>query len=295
MKLITIVLSLLLSSALFAQADSLIYQESFDLYDSITQDMDSLEQATYVHLKSIEAYEIAYMSDGHRVSGYMLSPQSPGPHSIIIFNRGGNRDFASLSPYTMANYCGVLASEGYLILASNYRDADEFGGAELNDVLKLIDIAPSIAGADTSRIGMLGWSRGGMMAYMAMARTTRLKAVAIGNGPSDLSQVLEDRPGLEANVLAECIPDYFANKEEELRKRSVVHWIDELDADCSLLLLAGSADNHVDVSHAKRMAELLSDTEMDYTLKVYDTDHFFGGMKAIMHEELLEFFEAKLR
>jgi dipeptidyl aminopeptidase/acylaminoacyl peptidase len=57
-----------------------------------------------------------------------------------------------------SNYSGSLFSEGKY----------EFGGADVNDVLRLIDIAKSIPNADPKRIVMMGWSRGGQMTYQAL-------------------------------------------------------------------------------------------------------------------------------
>jgi dipeptidyl aminopeptidase/acylaminoacyl peptidase len=40
----------------------------------------------------------------------------------------------------------------------------------------------SISGADTSRVGIYGWSRGRMMTYLALTKTNKFKAAVIGAG-----------------------------------------------------------------------------------------------------------------
>lgn len=116
----------------------------------------------------------------------LIAPKAKGNYPVIIFNRGGNRDYNELTLKMLFFSTAVLANEGYIILASNYRVKDEYGGKDLNDVLHLIDVAAQIENADTSKIGMFGWSRGGMMTYLALKESNRIKTAVIGNGASDL-------------------------------------------------------------------------------------------------------------
>ena len=63
---------------------------------------------------------------------------------------------------------------------------EEFGGSDVNDVLNLIPALSQIEGADTSKIGMFGISRGGMMSYMTTRNNPQIKAVAVVGGMSNL-------------------------------------------------------------------------------------------------------------
>ncbi len=65
------------------------------------------------------------------------------------------------------------------MLASQYREADEFGGEDVNDVLNLIPLADTISFCDSSKIGMEGWSRGGMMAYQVLTQSDRINCSVI--------------------------------------------------------------------------------------------------------------------
>ena len=93
----------------------------------------------------VNCYKIKYKSDGLDVVGFVLIPQIVGPKfSVIIFNRGGNREFEKISETNALKYLHYLSSEGYVVLASQYRGSDggqgedEFGGKDVNDVLNLI-------------------------------------------------------------------------------------------------------------------------------------------------------------
>ncbi len=89
----------------------------------------------------------------------------------------------------------------------NYRENDEFGGAEINEVLNLTETIKEIEKADSNCIGMFGWSRGGMMTYLALSKSDKIKTAIIGNGVSDLFETAKSRPRMETNVFAECIPN----------------------------------------------------------------------------------------
>ena len=151
------------------------------------------------YLSQVEASSITYMSEGLRIKGFYVKPAGPGPFPCIIFNRGGNREFGSINPMVMANIICRMASWGYLVVASQYRGGcgseggDEFGGADIADVMSLFDLIDNDVCADSGRIGMYGGSRGGMMTYLAMAKTSRIRAAVIRCGVSDLTNWCDDR------------------------------------------------------------------------------------------------------
>jgi dipeptidyl aminopeptidase/acylaminoacyl peptidase len=76
-------------------------------------------------------------------------------------------------------------------VASQYRGnaggegKEEFGGRDVDDVLNLIKLLISLPQADAKRIGMYGWSRGGMMTYQALARSDQVAAAIVGAGVTD--------------------------------------------------------------------------------------------------------------
>jgi dipeptidyl aminopeptidase/acylaminoacyl peptidase len=112
------------------------------------------------------------------VKGYLAVPKRGDRLPCLIFNRGGNRGFGALTDGYAAMVLGKLATWGYVVAASQYRGnaggegREEFGGADLQDVLHLIPLLESLPQADTSRLGMYGWSRGGLMTYLALTKTT---------------------------------------------------------------------------------------------------------------------------
>ena len=249
----------------------------------------------FKHVNDLNFYAITYLSDSIRVKGIIVEPKSEGIYPTIILNRGGNRTFGQLTIGTAVLFASKLASAGYVIIGSNYRQEDEFGGTEINDVLNLFETIKEVPKADNENIGMLGWSRGGMMTYLALTKTDKIKTSLVGNGATDLFNTLEFRPGMETKVFAQCIPNYWENKEDELKKRSAIYWTEKLDKNCSLLILSGTKDQRVNPNQAVEMTKKLRAINYNVVHKTYETDHFFSDKKPELNRELINWFDSKLK
>ncbi len=299
MNRILILILILLSTVFgFAQNGKILSKVSIDLkqekfWKGISQN-DTLT-SKYQYLDHLDFYKITYLSDSIIVDGYIIEPKRDGKYPVVIFNRGGNRDFASLTIGTLINYCSELASNGYLIIGSNYRKKDEFGGKEINDVLILTETVKEIKKAESSHIGMFGWSRGGMMTYLALQKSDKIKTAIIGNGPTDFIGIISDRPEMETKVIAECVPDYWNNKEFELKKRSVIYWAEELDKNSSLLILSGTNDKSVNSEQSDKIARKLTEIKYDFELKKFETDHYFTEYKTELNEIVIKWFNERLK
>ncbi|MDZ4804026.1 MAG: alpha/beta fold hydrolase [Candidatus Eisenbacteria bacterium] len=214
-------------------------------------------------LDSVLVQRITYMSDGLKVRGYLVEPISGDSLPAIIFNRGGNREFGAITDTSAALLLGPLAQHGYVVVASQYRGnaggegREEFGGADVNDVLNLVPLLERQPRVDATRLGMYGWSRGGMMTYLALARTDRIRAAVVGAGLSDAADMVRQRPEMETGVLAELVPGWPAIREAALEARSAVRWPERLNPTTPILLLQGSADWRVEPTETLRMAEAL--------------------------------------
>lgn len=299
MKSVLISICLILTTSFgFSQNGKIVSKKLIDFHKekfwNRISDNDTLT-SKYQHLNHLNFYKIEYLSDSIVVDGYIIEPKKEGKYPVVIFNRGGNRDFASLTIGTLINYCSELASNGYLIIGSNYRKKDEFGGREINDVLTLTETVKEIEKADSNLIGMFGWSRGGMMTYLALQKSSKIKTAIVGNGPTDLFGVISDRPEMETKVIAECVPDYWSNKEFELKRRSVIYWADELDKNSSLLILCGTNDKSVNPEQADKIATKLKEIDYDFELRKYETDHGFSDKKAELNEIVIRWFNEKLK
>lgn len=226
----------------------------------------------------IEIYKIRYLSDSLQIVGFIIKPYDDrSKYPVIIYNRGGNREFGKITDDVL-QYLAYLASNNFVILASQYRGNDggegqeEFGGKDINDVLNLLPLAKSLSFADSNNIVMLGYSRGGMMTYLAMKNSANIKAAAIVGGITDLFQLYEERGADMKQVLVELIGGDPTTKEIEYRNRSAYYWPDKITF--PVLILHGADDWRVNPNQAVKLADKLSEQGLTYELVIYPNgDH----------------------
>ena len=209
-----------------------------------------------------EYFAITYLSDGLRVKGFLGRPKRSGALPAIIFNRGGNRELGALRGDEIVSF----VESGFVTIASQYRGnaggegREEFGGADVNDVLNLIPLLHKLPEVDRERIGMVGISRGGMMTYLALKwqtlqRINLIKVAATIGGITDVVNYVESRPDIRL-VCEGLIGSTPERSPAAYEARSAVHWPHLIDA--PLLILHGEADWRVDVSQAHQLSTLLT-------------------------------------
>ena len=198
-------------------------------------------------LEKLEVRKVVYLSDGLKIRAYMAVPEGEGKVPCLIANRGGNPKLGVWDDDRATRALGKLASWGYIVIASQYRGADgsegkdEFGGADVNDVLNLIPVLEKEPRCDASRIGMIGWSRGGMMTYLVLTKSDRIAAAIVNSGAADLAADLKTRPEME-RVYSALIPNYAENKAAAMAARSAITFAPKLHKNTPILLLHGTAD-----------------------------------------------------
>tara|TARA_R110002111_G_scaffold40501_2_gene75772 strand:+ start:493 stop:1389 length:897 start_codon:yes stop_codon:yes gene_type:complete len=281
----------------FAQNGKILSKKLIDIsllpYWYQFSENDTLK-SNYKYLNKLDFYAITYQSDSSIVKGIIIEPKKEGIYPVVIFNRGGNAKFAKLDVSTLILFTSKLAEQGYVIIATNYREEEEYGGEDVNDVLYLTKTIKEVKKADTSKIGMFGWSRGGMMTYLALQKSDKIKTAIVGNGPSDLFAIAKYRPFVEEKVFANFIPNYWENKETELKNRSVIYWANELNKSSSLLILCGTKDRSCPQEQSDKISNLLKDLSFDYQLKKYETDHFFSDKRDELNKEVINWFNKRL-
>ena len=308
-KLFSICFLLIMLQSCTAQESLIVSQTkvNWEDYPNLFVDAEKKQFKEYFSFfAEIDMYEITYLSDGLKIESFAAIPKSKGPHPSLIFNRGGNRDFGALALFrgerkmSASYFLGNLAKEGYVVIGCNYRGGgksegnDEFGGKDVNDILNLIEVIKEIPEADPTNIGMYGWSRGGMMTYLALTKTKQIKAAAVGGAPADKTVI--DRPNMETGVYAELIPNYWENKEAELKKRSAYFFANQFPKDVPILILHGNADWRVKSSHSLKLATKLDEHRVPYRLKIYEgANHGIGEYREDVHREVIEWFDRFLK
>jgi dipeptidyl aminopeptidase/acylaminoacyl peptidase len=244
--------------------------------------------------KKVFAYRIVYRSQGHRVVGYLVEPKRGGKLPCIIWNRGGNGEFGSITRSAIfGGSMAAFAQAGYIVIASQYSGNDggegkeHHGGSEIEDVFALYEILKKYPRADTGRIGMFGSSRGGMMTYLALARVKWIRAAVVKAGLVNLFHQVKYRPKLQL-----LYKEAFGGSKLEYKRRSVVFWTNKLSKKAPILLMHGTADWRVNVQDTLDMGQRLYNAKIPYRMIIYEgDDHGLNANKKAWIAESTEWFD----
>jgi len=131
--------------------------------------------------------------DGTEVHGVLVRPANapPGKLPLILYIHGGPNGQDSYSFNFDREY---FAANGYAVLSVNYRGSSgrgaayqkaifaDWGDKEVMDLVGAIDEAVRSGVADGDKLGIGGWSYGGILTDYTIATTPRFKAAVAGAG-----------------------------------------------------------------------------------------------------------------
>ena len=142
--------------------------------------------------------------DGTEVHGLVVKPPGYVPgrrYPTILWIHGGpsGQDEHSLTfgRYALQLERQLLAGQGYVVLAINYRGgggrglkfsttiAADWGHKEVEDLSAGVDAVIAAGLADPDRLGVGGWSYGGILTDYMIASETRWKAAVSGAGSAN--------------------------------------------------------------------------------------------------------------
>jgi dienelactone hydrolase len=143
------------------------------------------------------AYETVFYPCGKlKIEAYVYKPEGAGPFPVVIYNHGSRieRDKEEM-PFV---YVGeMLKRIGYVVVVPERRgygksDGQTFGEAvgedrgprfvarvqeETDDVLAAVEFVKTVPYADTARMGVMGWSFGGITSVFAVSRSSAFRVV----------------------------------------------------------------------------------------------------------------------
>jgi dipeptidyl aminopeptidase/acylaminoacyl peptidase len=244
--------------------------------------------------KELNFKKFEYKSDQFWVKAFCVEPKNPGNYPVIIFNRGGSKDFSLINDVILHIKMAIYASWGYVVFATQYRGndggegKDEFGGADIQDVIALKDVIDSWQNADENRIGMIGHSRGGMQTMIALEQMPYIKAVVTTAGVFDMKRNYQLRPNLK-----EFHSDmYNTNSSAEILKRSALSRTDNLPKKIPILLIHGTCDEHVSPLDAMELAIKLYQLKIPNRLLIIEGEkHAFHSQKAFVNDQIKNWFD----
>jgi dipeptidyl aminopeptidase/acylaminoacyl peptidase len=176
--------------------------EVFALENHELRMLTSHNEALLTEIKFGAVENVSFKSrDGTEIHGQIVKPPSyvsGRKYPTILWIHGGpnGQDQHELVP---ESYCPplerqLLAGQGYVVLAVNYRGSTgrgakfarsieaDWGHKEVEDLLAGVDYAVRVGIADPARLGIGGWSYGGILTDYTIAHDTRFKAAIAGAG-----------------------------------------------------------------------------------------------------------------
>jgi len=257
----------------FKQIPTIVNIEEVRLTKKVLETIES-PRKTIAQKKSghVFAYRIVYKSQNHKVVGFIVEPKKSSEKlPCVIWNRGGSKEFGMIRPRHLFGRMAHFASLGYIIIASQYsgndggEGIDQMGGEDIHDVLNLYKILREYKRADHTRIGMYGWSRGGMMTYLALSKVKWIKAAVVGGAPTDAVKAPEFRPGWDKHQ-----KEMHGGSRKENTKRSVLYWPEKLHKKSPILIMHGTADWRVNPLDSIQLAEKLYENKIPFRLVMFE-------------------------
>jgi dipeptidyl aminopeptidase/acylaminoacyl peptidase len=249
--------------------------------------------------------------DGRSIEALLFRPkeisQSKSSPAIVEVHGGPTGQFSRIfNPVAQ-----FLVSQGYTVLEPNvrgstgygseFRDLNrkDWGGGDLEDVVKGADFLRILPGIDPKRVGIYGGSYGGYMTYMAVVkRPDAWKAACAIVGITDLNRMYDSAKEHFRYFLKEQMGDPVSDA-ALWKDRSAVNFAQNLKT--KLLMLHGVNDPRCPVEQARvfrdRLLVLGRKQGEDFEYEEYG-DEGHGSMdiqhKIRMYGRMAQFFQKEL-
>ena len=200
-------------------------------------------------------------------------------YPLLVFPHGGIHGTLG------ANYSHIIRemlAQGYIVVAPDYRgstgygksfhQAIDYGGVENEDVLRSRDyVVENYSFIDSDRVGLIGWSHGGMITLMNLLQYPEKYAVGYAGVPvSDVAYRLSyQRPSYTNNFT----PEYHVGKTPqedpaEYARRSPVSYAKYLER--PLMINTTKNDDDVGYKEVERMIDSLKFYKKDFEYMIYE-------------------------
>jgi dipeptidyl aminopeptidase/acylaminoacyl peptidase len=224
-------------------------------------------------------------------------------HPMLLLPHGGvHSNFGTYYTHVVRE----LMAEGYVVVAPEYRgstgygkeyyESIDYGGLEVDDTVSARDWALSVMPfIDPDRVGILGWSHGGLIALMAVFDHPEKFQVAYAGVPvSDLvarmgyqDQEYRDLYSVDYHIGKTAFEDV-----EEYRRRSPAWNARKLKT--PLLIHTNTNDNDVHVLEVEHLIAQLKAADKKFEYKIYQDvpgGHSFNRMDTpVAHESRREIY-----
>ena len=230
-----------------------------------------------------------YVYDGLSIEALSFRPAGNGRFPGVLLIPGYQRtalDLISLGTALARNgFAAVAVSQPSF--GKSQGKADYVGPLTFNVLTEAYRKFKKESYVDSNRMGIYGFSRGGMAASLLAVRLDDVRAAVFGAGIYDFQKAYDEMKieGIRANMKAES-----GMTEAAVRERSSILQMEKLK--CPVLILHGEKDENVPVSQAYMLRDRLTALKKDFEIKLYpDRAH---GIGPEVTTETVDFFKRRL-
>lgn len=219
-------------------------------------------------------------------------------HPLLVFPHGGvHADFGSNHTHIIRE----LLAQGYIIVAPDYRGSTGYGQGFYNQIdyggLEVADnfaarnyVVENFEFVDPDRVGILGWSHGGMIALLDIFEHPEAYKVAYAGVPvSDLVLRMGYKPDSYRRIFSD--PDHIgktvADHTDEYRRRSPISLVAKLQT--PLLIHTNTNDDDVYSIEVEALINALKAAGKQFDYEVYQNlpgGHTFDRMDTKLAREI---------
>ena len=171
----------------------------------------------------------------------------------------------------------LFAANGYLVLSVNYRGSNgrgnafqkaifaDWGNKEVVDLLGAMDAAQKLPYVDANRLGIGGWSYGGILTNYTIAQDTRFKAAISGAGSSN--QITMYGSDMYITQYEQEIGPPWKNQDLWIKISYPFFHADRIKT--PTLFMVGEKDFNVPLAGSEQMYQALRSLGVDTQLVIY--------------------------
>ena len=214
-----------------------------------------------------------------------------GPHAQMVVNSWLE---------TVDLRAQMFAQQGFVVLKVDNRGAsrrglafeapiaENMGELEIRDQVDGIRWLESLGFADTSRVGIYGWSYGGYMTLLALLKAPEVFKAGVAGAPVSFWEGYDTAYTEKYMSTPQRNPDGY-------RRSSPLTYVDKLTG--KLLIIHGMIDENVHFRHTARMMQALIDAGKPFETLIYPNERHMPRSekdRADMERRILEFFQKNL-
>ena len=208
-------------------------------------------------------------SGGLKVNNILYTPSDMEPgvrYPGVVINHGGSEGVE----FATKGWARALARKGYVVIMPQFRGQGgsegqmEFAQGEVDDSLSALKYLKGLPYVDSNRIGMVGYSLGGLITLSAMERAPEVKAAVLVSSITDPVEFFRHRmKGKMKGGLPQSGVD-MGRHVNQMHERSPMARVADVNA--SVLIIHGLEDRMVSPEQARLLYSALKAAGKDVEL-----------------------------